>query len=62
VPDPADHRKRDVHALDDDGNVLCNPRDPEAAHRADVGDLATAPGPGTAKVTCKKCLERLRRN
>jgi hypothetical protein len=47
-----DPRKRDVHALDDDGHVLCNPRDPEAAHRADVGDLATGTG---RDVTCAKC-------
>ena len=27
--------KRDLHALDENGMVLCNPRDREAAHRAD---------------------------
>ena len=48
--------KRDVHALDDDGMVLCNPRDREAAHRAEIGDIAT----GTPdRVTCRKCLARL---
>ncbi|MBA2541527.1 MAG: hypothetical protein H0V17_17930 [Deltaproteobacteria bacterium] len=55
MPDP---RKRDVHALDADGQVLCNPRDPEAAHRADVGDVQTGEPPA---VTCKRCLDRLRR-
>ena len=33
--------KRDVHALDDDGMVACNPRDREAAHRAEVEGIAT---------------------
>ena len=51
-----DRPRRDVHALDDDGMVRCNPRDREAAHRAEVGDLATAvPG----DVTCKKCRRLL---
>jgi hypothetical protein len=27
-------QKRDQHALDDNGMVLCNPRDKEAARRA----------------------------
>jgi hypothetical protein len=44
---------REVHALDENGMVLCNPRDREAAHRADVEDIAT--GEGDA-VTCKKCI------
>jgi len=34
-------RKRDVHALDEDGMVVCNPRDREAAHRAQVEEIAT---------------------
>lgn len=33
--------------------VACNPRDREAAHRSDVGDIATTTTP--AEVTCKKC-------
>jgi hypothetical protein len=49
-----DDRKREVHALDENGMVLCNPRDKEAAHRADVGDIVTGEG---ANVTCKKCIE-----
>jgi hypothetical protein len=33
---PRDRRtKRDLHALDGNGMVLGNPRDKEAAHRAD---------------------------
>ncbi len=49
---------RDVHALDEHGMVLCNPRDREAAHRADVGDIAV--GDGDA-VTCDKCLALARK-
>jgi hypothetical protein len=48
-----DRVKRDVHALTPDGMVLCNPRDREAAHRAQVEGIAT--GVETA-VTCRKCL------
>jgi hypothetical protein len=33
--------KRDRHALNEDGMLVCNPRDREAAHRAEVGDIAT---------------------
>jgi hypothetical protein len=49
--------KRDIHALDEDGMVLCNPRDREAAHRAEVEGIATD---DAALVTCRKCLERRR--
>ncbi len=45
-------QKRDLHALDENGMVLCNPRDREAAHRADVEGIATA---NRAEVTCRKC-------
>ncbi len=34
-------QKRDRHALDEDGMVLCNPRDKEAAHRAQMEGIAT---------------------
>ena len=44
---------RDVHALNEDGMVACNPRDREAAHRAAMGDIATSDNEG---VTCRKCL------
>ena len=47
--------RRDVHALTPEGMVLCNPRDREAAHRADVGGIATDAEP--EKVTCPKCLQ-----
>jgi hypothetical protein len=47
-------RRRDVHALNTDGMVACNPRDPEAAHRADVGDILTSTD--RERVTCRKCL------
>ncbi len=45
--------KRDLHALDENGTVLCNPRDKEAAHRAAVEGIATTDG---AAVTCRKCM------
>jgi hypothetical protein len=46
-------QKRDLHALNADGMVLCNPRDKEAAHRADMEGIATD---DRAAVTCPKCL------
>jgi hypothetical protein len=46
--------KRDRHALTADGMVLCNPRDREAAHRADMEGIATD---DRAAVTCRKCWE-----
>jgi hypothetical protein len=56
---PRDKRqKRDLHALDPDGMVMCNPRDREAAHRAEVEGIATA---DHAAVTCRKCLPLLHR-
>jgi hypothetical protein len=48
--------KRDRHALDEHGMVLCNPRDKEAAHRAEVEGIATD---DRQAVTCRKCLELL---
>ena len=52
-----DHRpKGDRHALTSDGVVLCNPRDKEAAHRAQIGDSHRQT---RAAVTCRKCRERL---
>jgi hypothetical protein len=54
---PRDRRwKRDLHALNDDGMVLCNPRDREAAHRAEVEGIATD---DRAAVTCRKCRSLL---
>jgi hypothetical protein len=52
---PRDRRqKRDRHAFDENGMVLCNPRDREAAHRAEMEGIATD---DRAAVTCRKCLE-----
>ncbi len=51
-------QQRDLHALDEDGMVLCNPRDKEAAHRAQVEGIATD---DRAAVTCRKCLSLLHR-
>ena len=51
---PRDKRqKRDLHALDEDGMVLCNPRDKEAAHRAQTEQIATD---DWTAVTCRNCL------
>ena len=49
-------RQRDLHALNSDGMVLCNPRDKEAAHRAEMEGIATE---DVAAVTCKNCLDLL---
>jgi len=46
-------QKRDLHGLDENGMVLCNPRDKEAAHRAGTEGIATD---DWALVTCRKCL------
>jgi hypothetical protein len=48
--------KRDLHALNTDAVVLCNPRDREAAHRAEMEGIATD---DHAAVTCRKCLDLL---
>jgi hypothetical protein len=48
--------KRDLHALNEDGMVLCNPRDKEAAHRAEMEGIGTE---DRAAVTCRKCLALL---
>ena len=46
-----------MHALDGDGMVACNPRDREAAHRAQMGGVATG---DPAAVTCAKCRAAMR--
>lgn len=51
-------QKREVHFLNEDGMVACNPRDREAAHRAEVEGIATT---NAQAVTCKKCWETIRR-
>ena len=54
---PRDKRqKRDLHALDSEGMVLCNPRDKEAAHRAEMEGIATD---DPKAVTCRKCMSLL---
>ena len=50
---PKDKRKkRDLHALDENGMLLCNPRDKEAALRAQTENIATG---NWKEVTCRKC-------
>ena len=49
-------QNRDLHALNQDGMVLCNPRDREAAHRAEMEGIATE---DHTAVTCRNCLELL---
>ena len=51
---PVDKRqKRDLHALNEDGMVMCNPRDKEAALRAQTEGIATH---DWKLVTYRKCL------
>lgn len=50
--------RRDLHFLTGDGMIACNPRDREAAHRAQVEGIATE---DTKAVTCRKCKAVLRR-
>ena len=50
--------RRDLHFLDDEGRVACNPRDREAAHRAEMEGIATE---DPKAVTCKKCWAVIRR-
>jgi hypothetical protein len=52
-----DPRKRDLHYLNEDGMVACNPRDREAAHRAEVEGIATE---NPTAVTCRKCRANIR--
>ena len=51
--------KRYLHLLDENGMVLCNPRDKEAAHRAQVEGIATY---DLSAVTCTKCLSLSKRS
>jgi len=55
---PAKRSHRDLHYLNKDGMVACNPRDREAAHRAEVEGIATE---NVEAVTCKKCWKVIRR-
>ena len=59
VQDVTGHEaEADRHALNEDGMVLCNPRDREAAHRAEMEGITTD---DHAAVTCRKCLNLLSR-
>lgn len=51
--------KPDLHALNENGMVLCNPRDKEAAHRAEMEGIATE---DASQVTCRKCLALLHKS
>lgn len=50
-------QNQDLHLLDKEGMVACNPRDREAAHRAEVEGIATE---NPRAVTCRKCLAAMR--
>jgi hypothetical protein len=57
---PRDKRqKRDKHALNENGMVMCNPRDKEAALRAQTRNIATY---DWKLVTCGKCLSLIHRH
>ena len=45
--------RQDLHYVNENGVVACNPRDKEAAHRADVEGIGTE---SINNVTCNKCL------
>jgi hypothetical protein len=50
---------QDLHLLNEDGMVACNPRDREAAHRAEMEGIATQnPQAGT----CTKCRASMRKS
>jgi len=47
-------RKREIHGLNEEGMMGCNPKDKEAAHRAEVKEVAVE---DMSAVTCRKCLK-----
>ena len=49
---------KDLHLLNEDGMVACNPRDREAAHRAQMESIATQ---NLRAVTCRKCRATVRK-
>ena len=49
--------KQDIHFLTQESTVACNPRDREAAHRAEVENITSE---NIKEVTCKKCWEVIR--
>jgi ribosome-binding factor A len=58
---PRADRVLDLHGLDEDGMVACNPRDREAAHRAEVEGIATADFDAVTCARCRTVLARRRR-
>jgi hypothetical protein len=48
-------QRQDLHFLDEDGMVACNPRDREAAHRAGIEGIATQ---NRQAVTCRSAVSR----
>ena len=52
-------QSRDMHLLDENGAVACNPWDHEASHRAEVEGIAAEKA---EVVTCKKCRLVIRRS
>jgi hypothetical protein len=52
------HPKQNLHFLNEDGTVACNPRGREAAHRARVEGIATE---NPHAVTCRKCKAAIRK-
>jgi hypothetical protein len=56
---PRDKRQKgNLHALNEDGMVMCNPRDKEAALRSLTEGIATQ---DWKDVTCRKCLTLIHR-
>jgi len=51
-------KHQDMHFLDENGMVACNPRDREAAHRAEMEGIATQ---DPQVVTCQKCRAAMRK-
>ncbi len=51
--------KRAIHFVDENGMVLCNPRDKEAANRAQDENMGVE---YITKVTRKKCIARFYKN
>jgi hypothetical protein len=54
----SDPRTRVMHALNKDGMLACNPRDKEAAHRAEVEGIASEV---RQRVTCRVCQQLMHR-
>ena len=60
---PKDKRqKRDLHALDENGMVLCNSRDKEAAHRAEAEGIATEDWELVTRLKCISLIYKLKKD